>query len=103
MAEAAEAGSDGAAQEAKKFQWERLPDMPTERAYSVGGYHEGKLYVAGNDPCSCTYTHAISHVVNFITFLSNRRMQPRGQGYQRGRGVRIRQQDMAPAPQHAYM
>ena len=98
MAEAAEPGPDGApeaAQEVKKYHWERLPDMPTERAYSVGGYHEGKLYVAGNDPCTPTLSHC--------EFRISRRMQPRGQSYQRGRGVRIRQQDVAPAAKYADM
>ena len=51
MAEAAAGDRSGEAPEAKpeakQYYWERLPDMPTERAYSVGGYCEGKLYVVG--------------------------------------------------------
>ena len=31
----------------RSYRWERLPDMPTGRVYSVGGYNEGKLYVLG--------------------------------------------------------
>ena len=30
-----------------EYQWEKLPDMPTPRCYSVAAHHEGKLYVIG--------------------------------------------------------
>jgi len=30
-----------------QYRWERLPNMPTPRCYTVGAYHEGKIYVIG--------------------------------------------------------
>lgn len=41
------ASSRGAVAEPDQYQWEKLPDMPTARCYSVGAYHEGKLYCIG--------------------------------------------------------
>lgn len=37
-------GGDGILDE---YQWEKLPDMPTARCYTVGAHHDGKLYVFG--------------------------------------------------------
>ena len=34
--------------ERTEYEWERLPDMPVGRCFTVGAYHEGKLYVIGN-------------------------------------------------------
>ena len=31
------------------YQWDRLPDMPTARCYTVGAYHKEKLYAIGED------------------------------------------------------
>lgn len=33
--------------ERTEYEWERLPDMPVGRCFTVGAYHEGKLYVIG--------------------------------------------------------
>ena len=33
--------------ELDQYQWERLPDMSSPRCYTVGAYHEGKLYSIG--------------------------------------------------------
>ena len=30
-----------------EYEWETLPDMQVARCYSVAAYHEGKLYVFG--------------------------------------------------------
>ena len=30
-----------------EYEWETLPDMLVARCYSVAAYHEGKLYVFG--------------------------------------------------------
>ena len=29
------------------YRWKKLPDMPTGRVYSAGGYHKEKLYIIG--------------------------------------------------------
>ena len=29
------------------YLWDRLPDMPTARCYTVGAYHKEKLYAIG--------------------------------------------------------
>lgn len=33
--------------ELENYEWERIPDMPTPRCYSVAAHHDGKLYVLG--------------------------------------------------------
>lgn len=32
-----------------RYMWERIPDMPTPRCYSVAAYHQGKLYIMGKE------------------------------------------------------
>ena len=44
---AGEPHADGEQREQRMFFWEALPDMPTERIYSVAGFKDGKLYVLG--------------------------------------------------------
>lgn len=44
------ARQSGAA-EVQRYEWDRLPDMPTARCYSAGAYHKGKLYVIGEFFC----------------------------------------------------
>ena len=29
------------------YEWEKLPNMPTKRCYTVGAHHQDKLYVLG--------------------------------------------------------
>lgn len=30
-----------------QYEWEKLPDMPTPRCYTVGAHFQNKLYVLG--------------------------------------------------------
>ena len=40
-------GSGGSSGVLEDYAWERLPDMPTPRCYSVAAYHDGNIYVMG--------------------------------------------------------
>lgn len=47
--------SGSSAADLDQYQWERLPDMPTPRCYTIGAYHEGKIYVIGKCMGGCVW------------------------------------------------